>query len=436
VSRDHLPAKRSSGEIAPPSQGALTEVGLSFADPEGFNKTVGRGILGAGAGALAVGLLHIGADASLPLMTAAVTAGALAMIAGQGKSWLRAAAGGALGLLGGVLHYVCTPAWPGFGALLIGLAAAPVLARGEPPGKMAITGMVTGMFTFLGLYTMGVLQNWHILNGMMPGPLATAVAGSAAGLFFGLGSVPRHFAPAEDPVEAAYRRALGIKDGEIQEILTRAFTIHQAVRGDLGARKTGPTEAELGRRVSDLSMRILHIAEQCRSIERDLGAAPATELEARIQNLGRKADAATDEAARATFHAAIRSLDGQRRAVEAIGRGLERVVARLHANVALLEKVRFSLVHARSADAERFGGEASPLTEAIEELSRELDATSLAVGEVYSDRTALPIVPNTETPSGITAAAALPPPASSLAEDLKTELQELESANKPGDPQA
>jgi hypothetical protein len=59
------------------------------------------------------------------------------------------------------------------------------------------------------------------------------------------------------------------------------------------------------------------------------------------------------------------------------------VVARLHANVALLEKVRFSLVHAKSADAERFGGEASPLAETIEELSRELDLTSSAVGEVY-----------------------------------------------------
>jgi hypothetical protein len=373
----------------------------------------------------------VGSDPSLAMLTTAVTAGALAMIAGRGKSWLRAAAGGALGLLGGVLHTLCTPAWPWFGALLIGATAAPVLARGESAGKMAFTGVATGMFTFLGLYTMGVLQRWGVLHTMMPGPLATAVAGSAAGLFFGLGSVPRHFAPAEDPVEAAYRRALGIKDGEIQEILNRAFTIHQAVRGDLSARKTGPTEAELGRRVSDLSMRILHIAQQCRSIEHDLGAAPATELESRIQNLSRKADAATDEAARATFHAAIRSLDSQRRAVEAIGRGLERVVARLHANVALLEKVRFSLVHARSADAERFGGEASPLTEAIEELSRELDATSLAVGEVYSDRTALPVVPNTETPSGIIAAAALPAPSTSLAEDLKAELDAITKPDEP-----
>ena len=79
----------------------------------------------------------------------------------------------------------------------------------------------------------------------------------------------------------------------------------------------------------------------------------------------------------------MESLDGQRRALDAISRGRERVIARLHANVALLEKVRFSLLHMRSADAERIGGEASPLTEALEELSRELDVTSTAVGEVF-----------------------------------------------------
>jgi hypothetical protein len=59
------------------------------------------------------------------------------------------------------------------------------------------------------------------------------------------------------------------------------------------------------------------------------------------------------------------------------------VIARLHANVALLEKVRFSLLHLRSADTERVGGEASPLLDALEELSREIDATSTAVGEVF-----------------------------------------------------
>jgi hypothetical protein len=90
----------------------------------------------------------------------------------------------------------------------------------------------------------------------------------------------------------------------------------------------------------------------------------------------------------------VDSLDGQRRDFEAIHRGRERVVARLHANVAQLEKVRFSLLHLRSADAERLGGEASPLLEAIDELSKEIEETSTAVGEVFghgtSDLQALP----------------------------------------------
>jgi hypothetical protein len=411
---DNALVPRTPGALAShgPGSTALAELGYGFNSPRAFHETVARAAIGAAGGSLMVGLAYMSSgEVSLPVLTTAIASGALAAIAGKGKNWLRAAAGGALGILGGALHALCTPAWPVFGALLLGLSAAPVLAKGESPGRMALTGVVTGMLSFLGLYVTGILQSRGVLAVMMPPPLATAVAGSAAGLFFGLGAVPRHIVRAEDPLEVVFKAALEIKDGEIHEILTRAHTIHQAVRGDLQARKVGPTEIELGQRVSDLSHRILQIAEKCRSIEHDLGVAPAAELESRIAVLARKADQATDPLARSTFHSAIRSLDGQRRAVEAIGRGLERVVARLHANVALLEKVRFSLVHARSADAERIGGEASPLTEAIEELSRELDATSAAVGEVYSDQQDA-LVPVPEIPSGIVAAAALPAVAS------------------------
>jgi hypothetical protein len=222
-----------------------------------------------------------------------------------------------------------------------------------------------------------------LLAGVVPGPIAAAAAGSAVGLFFGLASAPKHISRPSDPVEGKYIEALQIKDGELHEILARALSIHQSVKTDLAQKKDEKTVQKLGERVGELAMRVLSIVEQCRRIESDLSAAPAYELEERISQLKRKADAATDAAARDTYLAAVESLDGQRRAFDAINRGRERVIARLHANVALLEKVRFSLLHMRSADAERIGGEASPLADALEELSRELDVTSSAVGEVF-----------------------------------------------------
>jgi hypothetical protein len=249
--------------------------------------------------------------------------------------------------------------------------------------RKAVTAALTGALGFAGLYVGKVLLALPILGAMVPEPLGAAIAGAAAGLFFGLGAAPKHLARPMDPVEQKYLEALTVKDGELFEILHRALTIQHAVKQDLEKRVDDETVKLLGNRITELMLRILHIAQQCRTIESDLSAAPAYELEERIAQLSQKAEAATDGAARRTYESAIASLDEQRRALQAIGRGRERVIAKLHANVALLEKVRFSLLHLRSADAERVGGESSPVAEALEELGREIDATSTAVSEVW-----------------------------------------------------
>lgn len=356
---------------------------FTFTDEGGFASDVGRGVLGAGAGALLASLLgDVQSPGAFAWVVALAATGALAAIGARTGGLLRAIHSAAFGLIGGWL-YARTMDWPVLAALLVGVAAAPVLARGEPTEKVAVTGAITGLLALGGVYVASVLQSTGFLGSLLPPHLATAAAGGALGLFVGLGSAPRHVVRSEEPVEAAYVASLASAQGEMHEILERSLAIYRMIRGDLGARAGSKTEVQLGTRVSDLAMRILTIARQCRSIESDLGAAPAQALEDRIEALRKKADATNDPSARTTFLATIDSLDQQKKAVEAISRGLERVVARLHANVALLEKVRFSLVHARSADAERSGSEASPLTDTIDELSRELDATSSAVGEVY-----------------------------------------------------
>lgn len=366
------------------SSRALAAPNLDFSDHATFHETVGRAVGGGAVGAILAELAQALTDGGFgpALFAIAVTTGALAMVAGRGKRWLKALIGGSLGAVGSAAflaseHYVL------FAPLLLGAAAAPVLASGESWKRMSVTALTAGTFGFAGLFVARWMLDVGLLSGMVPGPIATAAAGAAAGLFFGLAAAPRHVARPADPVEAAYLEALAIKDGELFEILARALSIHRAVKGELEQRREEHTVQKLGARVGELALRILRIADQCRRIERDLAAAPAYELEERIESLRRKADSATDEHARATYNSAVQSLDGQRRAFDAVNRGRERVIARLHANVALLEKVRFSLLHLRSADAERSGGEASPLLEALEELSREIDVTSTAVGEVF-----------------------------------------------------
>jgi hypothetical protein len=359
---------------------------LAFSDHGSFHGTVLRAMAG-GAGSVFLAylldwLLQFGLVDSW-LFPIVVATGALAAVGSRGKNVLKAMIGGAFGALGGGLFALTAGQWAPFGALLLGAAAAPVLGEGDSMKRKAVTAALTGALGFAGLYVGKVLLALPILSALVPEPLGAAVAGAAAGLFFGLGAAPKHLARPMDPVEAKYLAALDVKDGELYEILHRALTIQRAVKLDLEGRADDDTVKRLGARITELMLRILQIAEQCRTIESDLSAAPAYELEERIGQLQSKAEASADPSARRTYESAIASLDEQRRALQEIGRGRERVIAKLHANVALLEKVRFSLLHLRSAVTERVGGESSPVAEALEELGREIDATSSAVSEVW-----------------------------------------------------
>jgi hypothetical protein len=375
-----------SSAITKKSSGSLTKGSpLEFSDHGSFHGTVLRAMAGSGAGVflafLVDWLLGFGLIDSwvLPVV---IAAGALGAIGARGKNWLKGLMSAGFGALGGGL-FALLASTPLLAAVVLGIAAAPVLADGDSNKRKAVTALLTSALGMAGFYVGGVLLSLPILGSLVSPWVAAGVAGAAAGLFFGLGAAPKHLARPMDPVEQKYLEALNQRDGEIYEILHRALTIHCAVKTDLEGRIDEETVKGLGNRVSEMMLRILHIAEQCRKIEIDLSAAPAYELEERIAQLEKKAEAATDVHAKRTYENAVSSLDEQRRALATIGRGRERVIAKLHANVALLEKVRFSLLHLRSADAERVGGESGPVAEALEELGREIDSTSTAVSEVW-----------------------------------------------------
>lgn len=355
-------------------------------DHGSLHGTALRAVGGAAGGVLIADLVARLFDIGLlepALLPMAIGAGALGAIAVRGKKWIKGLLGGALGLGGGALFAATAPYWSPFAALLFGASAIPVLADGESWKRKTVTGVVAGALAAAGVYVGQVILTWDLFGGMVPGPLASAAAGAAAGLFFGLAAAPKYILRPADPVEVAFLEALTTKDGEIHSLLDRTLDIHRAVKRDLEARTDDPSLSGLDEQVNTMTLQILQIAHECRRISADLAEAPGAELDERIAQLEEKVKASGDAAAAGTYRAAIATLDEQRQGIAAIQRGRERVVARLHANVALLEKVRFSLVHLRSADAQRVGGEATVLTETLDELGREIDATSLAVGEVY-----------------------------------------------------
>lgn len=355
-------------------------------DHQALHATVMRAVVGAGAGAvLADGLawlLGTGLWQS-PLLTFGVMGGALAAVAVRKKAWWRGLIGGGAGLVGAALFSVAAPLWPPFAAALLGVAAAPVLAEGQSLKRKAVTAALAAVAGAAGLFVARVMLGWDVFDGVVPSLLGHGAAGATAGLFVGLAAVPRHLGRAPDPVELAYQPALSIKDGEIHQILDRTIGIHRTLTKDLAARAEPTSVQCVVHREEELVLRILHIAQECRRIEQDLASTPAAEIRERMDDLAARADRAVDQGAKDTYTQTVASLREQLEALTRIESGRDRVVARLHATVALLEKLRFALIHLRSAHAERVGDELSSVTEALDALTEEIEATSSAVGEVY-----------------------------------------------------
>ena len=354
-------------------------------DHGAFHGTVLRAAIGGAAGGL-VAFIVAGVVGVLDPQLAfaiAVSSGALGAAAIRPRKWGRGLWGALLGGVGGALFSLALP-WPAFAAALLGATAVPALAPQASARRRALTWLMASSLGGAGLFVAHVLLGWDPLGGWLPAPLTAAAAGAAGGLFLGLASAPKHLAPPRDPVEQALRAGLGTKDGEIHALLERALGIHRALRSELQRREDDdPTAGRLRERSGQAVLRILEIANQCRQVDRDLATTPVAQLQLRISELSEKEATARDPAAKTSYKDAIESLRAQIEAIDRIELGRERIVARLHANVAILEKLRLSLIHLRNAQAERIGGEASPVVEALDELGRELDATATAFGEVF-----------------------------------------------------
>ena len=317
------------------------------------------------------------------LLAAALSAGALAGFSFRKKRPLKALIAAGLGVLGGAAFHLTAPLWPPFAALLLGAFSTPVLAEGQSYKRKAVTAALAGVAGAAGIFVARVLFGWDFLGGLVPGALGAAAAGGVAGLFFGLASAPKFLARPMDPVEYRLLAALHRRDDDLREVLDRSLFLYRGIRTEAGTREDDPTLIPVWQKVSQAVLRILRVVDDVRGIEHDVAATPAAELQARIRDLESKAEQTSDPTARATYRDTTLALQEQLTALEAITAGRDRIVARLHAHLASLEKLRFGLIHRRSAHAERADDEASFALEALDDLGRELDATASAMSQVF-----------------------------------------------------
>ena len=314
---------------------------VRFADHGSFQRAAGCFLAGGAA---------LGMTGSLPL---AAAGSALALLlAGRARApfVLCAVAGCAAFALP---WFAAPPAWTaaGCGAILslvlTRAGASAAKERAFPPASavaiaataLAVIGVAALGFTLLPQLTL-------VLRAALPGWMAGAVSGGALGVWTAVAALPLHLQSGADPVEdrlLALRLTLG---PELRGLVERAVA---ARRGAASEIPEGAC-AELRGLIDSLTAATLDLAARAQGLSR--AAAPETgdELQHRALQLKKAADEAADPAARQSYLRAADALSAQLEHFQRVHRARERTVARLHEEVANLERARFSLTLIKGPD--------------------------------------------------------------------------------------
>jgi hypothetical protein len=257
--------------------------------------------------------------------------------------------------------------------------AAFMLARG-PGGLRLAFGLAVAAIAVLAarLVILRLVGSQELAG--LPAWLTAALAGSAGAFVAVVGTVGRHLTLVQDRVAEA-RAALGTARlaGEMGELVSRADTVWARVSSAL------PEDDQVRHAVADAIVRLYEVARRWHEVEHDGGRPSAAALVDRMAQLDARREASTDEVARAQYGQARAALAEQLRYVEGIATSRERVLARMHNYLAVMERLRLAMVSQRSADASHQASEVKPILDDLRDLGSEIELSSAAVGEMDAD---------------------------------------------------
>ncbi len=299
---------------------------------------------------------------------APVAGGILGIAAGAavayGKpAWRMLAAGAAL-----VPVLAVTPSWPVLAAVASILSLA--LAVGGPRGLRGLAGVLVGALTVLiamwCAYRIGhARQTIH-----WPHLATTATAAAAMGVVGSLAMLPRHLQVVLDPVQAALKKLPAGLDAEVRGLCARSAAIWTTAQDQI----TDQAGRDL---VRDGVLKTLEVAARSASVK--VTGPSEAELAQRMTDLDQRIAAATDGEVKAQYQAARAAQGDQQRYRDHIRQGRERLVARMHNHVAALEKFELA---ATGLEAARAASAGSTMVTQLEALSHDVAASGDALAEL------------------------------------------------------
>ncbi len=203
-----------------------------------------------------------------------------------------------------------------------------------------------------------------------PGPIAAMACGAVVALFVVLGSLPAHLALRPDPVEARCEALLPQLSGDFRVLAARALDLYRRCGHALARVPRTAEREELARTLSQMTCGAVELASEWSGVEHQLEERTQRELESEIAELESSAQGCRDELARRQLESAAAALREELERVEGLKLRRERILARLKAEVALLERARVALIGIRSGQAQLRSAELSAVCRRFASLSQ------------------------------------------------------------------
>src|SRR5205807_8276409 len=124
------------------------------------------------------------------------------------------------------------------------------------------------------------------------------------------------------------------------------------------------------------------VGKRWREIDAQAHRSDRAGLEARLKDMEQRQAGTTDEQVQAEYERARGALQRQLSYLKEIDNGRERAVARLHHQVAMLERLRLAAIRHRSVDAAKMGEELRAVVDDLTRAGQDLDSAAEALAEV------------------------------------------------------
>ncbi len=256
------------------------------------------------------------------------------------------------------------------GAIAAGLVAW--LGHGREgagqPAPVAASAAAAAVLTPLGLYVQQVLDARFLAG---TGLVSSLVGFLTVALFWSIGTLPANAMLHTDTVEARGGTLVDNVRGEAKELIARALGLYRQCKAAALKMPASAGRQQLLGVLEKMAGESFSLAEAHGALEAQLDSVVAHDVDAQVKELRERAAATQDAVARRQLELAASSLGEELNHLDVLARRRERLLAQLHAQVALLERARVSFIGAQGSEMGAKGAQAAQLAQKLKSLAEE-----------------------------------------------------------------